>query len=242
MARVISRAEPETGSSHPLKRTSQRMFFGEITNRLARYDNLHPIGLPVKARSFSNDCHRGISRAHCGGMETFYDTHAHLTFPDFSDEIPALLERAQAAGITRVITIGTDLVSSREAVALAEEHEEVYAVVGWHPNDLEPAPEDVRPNLRSLCEHPKVVAVGETGIDHYRLPSSQGGSAEDDTRWKAKQETVFRQQLELAEEFQLNVVIHQRVALEPTLAIFEDFAARVRGQFHCFVDLSLIHI
>ena len=212
------------------------MFFGEITNRLASYDNLHPIGLPVKARSFSNDCHRGISRAHCGGMETFYDTHAHLTFPDFSDEIPALLERAQAAGITRVITIGTDLVSSREAVALAEEHEEVYAVVGWHPNDLEPAPDDVRPNLRSLCEHPKVVAVGETGIDHYRLPSSQGGSAEDDTRWKAKQETVFRQQLELAEEFQLNVVIHQRVALEATLAIFEDFAARVRGQFHCFVD------
>ena len=57
---------------------------------------------------------------------------------------------------------------------LAEEHEEVYAVVGWHPNDLESAPDDVRPNLRSLCEHPKVVAVGETGIDHYRLPSSQG--------------------------------------------------------------------
>ena len=136
-------------------------------------------------------------------METFYDTHAHLTFPDFSDEIPALLERAQVAGITRVITIGTDLVSSREAVALAEVHEEVYAVVGWHPNDLEPAPDDVRPNLRSLCEHPKVVAVGETGIDHYRLPSSQGGSVGDDTRWKAKQETVFRQQLELAEEFQL---------------------------------------
>ena len=210
------------------------MFFGEITNRLARYDNLHPIGLPVKARSFSNDCHRGISRAHCGGMETFYDTHAHLTFPDFANDIPALLERAQAAGITRVISIGTDLTSSRQAVALAEAHEEVYAVVGWHPNDLESAPDDVRPELRPLCEHPKVVAVGETGVDHYRLPSSQGGSAEDDARWKEKQETVFRQQLELAEEFQMNVVIHQRVALEATLAIFEDFAARVRGSVSLF--------
>ena len=169
-------------------------------------------------------------------METFYDTHAHLTYPDFEDDIPALLERAQAAGITRVISIGTDLISSRQALALAEAHEAVYAVVGWHPNDLESAPDDVRPQLRPLCEHPKVVAVGETGIDHYRLPSSQGGSAEDDARCTAKQETVFRQQLELAEEFQMNVVIHQRVALEPTLAVFEEFAARVRGQFHCFVD------
>ena len=92
-------------------------------------------------------------------METFYDTHAHLTFPDFANDIPALLERAQAAGITRVISIGTDLTSSRQAVALAEAHEEVYAVVGWHPNDLESAPDDVRPELRPLCEHPKVVAV-----------------------------------------------------------------------------------
>ena len=143
------------------------------------------------------------------------------------------MERAQAAGITRVISIGTDLTSSRQAVALAEAHEEVYAVVGWHPNDLESAPDDVRPELRPLCEHPKVVAVGETGVDHYRLPSSQGGSAEDDARWKEKQETVFRQQLELAEEFQMNVVIHQRVALEATLAISRTLRA-VRGQFHCF--------
>lgn len=169
-------------------------------------------------------------------MEPLYDTHAHLTFPDFADDLPGLLARAEAAGITRMITIGTDLESSRRAVALAEAHEPVYAVVGWHPNDLQSAPADVRPDLRPLCEHPKVVAVGETGIDHYRLPSSDGGSDEEDARWKAKQEMVFRQQLELAEEFQLNVVIHQRAAFGPTLAIFEEFATRVRGQFHCFVD------
>ena len=66
-----------------------------------------------------------------------------------------------------------------------------YRGGGMASHDLEPAPDDVQPNLRSLCEHPKVVAVGETGMNHYRLPSGQGGSAEDDTRWKAKQKRSF---------------------------------------------------
>ncbi len=169
-------------------------------------------------------------------METFYDTHAHLTFPDFEKEIHGLLERAAAAGITRIITIGTDLESSQRAVALAEAHAPVYAVVGWHPNDLAEAPEDVRPELRELCAHPKVVALGETGIDHFRLPSTNGGTEADDAMWKDRQVKIFRQQLELAAELKLNSVIHQRAALEPTLEVFEEFADRVRGQFHCFVD------
>jgi TatD DNase family protein len=169
-------------------------------------------------------------------METFYDTHAHLTFPDFVKDIPGLLERAAAAGITRIITIGTDLESSQRAVALAEAHAPVYAVVGWHPNDLAEAPDDVRPELRELCAHPKVVAIGETGIDHFRLPSSNGGNEADDAAWKERQIKIFRQQLELAAELKLNAVIHQRAALEPTLEIFEEYADRVRGQFHCFVD------
>ncbi len=169
-------------------------------------------------------------------METIYDTHAHLTFPDFVKDIPGLLERAAAAGITRIITIGTDLESSQRAVALAEAHAAVYAVVGWHPNDLAPAPDDVRPDLRELCKHPKVVAIGETGIDHFRLPSSNGGTEAEDATWKERQIKIFRQQLELTAELELNAVIHQRAALEPTLEIFEEYSDRVRGQFHCFVD------
>jgi TatD DNase family protein len=169
-------------------------------------------------------------------METFYDTHAHLTFPDFVKDIPGLIERAAAAGITRIISIGTDLESSQRAVALAEVHAPLYAVVGWHPNDLAEAPDDVRPELRKLCAHPKVVAIGETGIDHFRLPSSNGGNEADDAAWKERQVKIFRQQLELAAEMNLNAVIHQRAALEPTLEIFEEYADRVRGQFHCFVD------
>ena len=171
-------------------------------------------------------------------MEPFYDTHAHLTSPDFSEDIPGLIERAKAAGITRIISIGTDLESSQSAVTLAEAHAPVYAVVGWHPNDLAAAPDDVAPALRELCGHAKVVAIGETGIDHFRLPSGNGGSPADDEAWKTRQIKIFRQQLELAVEQNLNVVIHQRAALEPTLEIFQEYANRVRGQFHCFVDDS----
>ncbi len=165
-------------------------------------------------------------------MEIFYDTHAHLTYPKFADEIPEVIKRAEAAGITRIITIGTDLESSQRAVALAEAHPSLYAVVGWHPNDLAEAPEDVRPGLRELCGHPKVVAVGETGIDYFRLPKEEAAAAE----LKTRQEKCFRQQLELAIEQNLNVVIHQRAALEPTLEIFEEYANCVRGQFHCVVN------
>ena len=193
-------------------------------------------GQTVKVGAFVNVCLSSTSCAKWAGMETFYDTHAHLTFLDFADEVPALLERAQVAGITRIVTIGTDLDSSLRAIRLAEMHESIYAVVGWHPNDLEAAPEDVREDLRPLCAHPKVVAIGETGIDHYRLPSSGGGSEAEDKAWKARQEKIFCQQLELAVEQELSVVIHQRVALESTLEIFEQYADRVCGQFHCFVD------
>ena len=169
-------------------------------------------------------------------MEPFYDTHAHLTYPDFSEDVPELIERARAAGVTRIITIGTDLESSKLAVALADKYEAIYAVVGWHPNHLELVPGDVCPDLRNLCEHEKVVAIGEAGIDHYRLPSSRGGTEADDAAWKKRQVHIFKQQLELAAELGLNVVIHQRAALESTLEIFQEYADRVRGQFHCFVD------
>ena len=169
---------------------------------------------------------------HTPRVEPFYDTHAHLTFPDFADDIPGLIDRAGEAGITRIITIGTDLESSQRAVAVAEVHASVYAVVGWHPNDLNPAPEDVRPELRELCGHPKVVAIGEIGIDYFRLPKDETAAE----ALKERQEKYFRQQLELAIEQNLNVVVHQRAALAATLEIFEEYADRVQGQFHCFVD------
>lgn len=172
-----------------------------------------------------------------GFMPDFYDTHAHLDYPEFTADFPKILERAQAAGITRIISIGTDLESSRRAIRLAGQHANIFAVVGWHPNEALAAPDDLRPELRELAKHPKVVALGETGLDYYRLPGHKsGGTAEQDAEFKRKQEEIFRQQLEVAAECGLNCVIHQRAAFEDTLAILKPFASRVRGQFHCFAD------
>lgn len=170
-------------------------------------------------------------------MPEFFDTHAHLDFPDFANDIPQLIERAQAAGITRIISIGTDLESSTRAIALSERFDCVFAVAGWHPNDALAAPDDIRPQLRELAKHPKVVAIGETGLDYYRLPShKEGGTVEQDEIFKRKQALLFQQQLEVAAETGLNCVIHQRSAFTDTAAMMEPFAGRVRGQWHCFVD------
>src|ERR1700755_1526248 len=102
-------------------------------------------------------------------MATFYDTHAHLDYPDFAADLPQIIERAQAAGIARIITIGTDLESSSRAVKLSEQFPMVFAAVGWHPTNALEAPDDLRPALRELANHPKVVAVGETGLDYHHL-------------------------------------------------------------------------
>src|SRR2546425_12305227 len=111
-------------------------------------------------------------------MAIFYDTHAHLDFPDFAGDLPAVVERAHNAGIARIVTIGTDLESSRRAIQLSERFANVCAAVGWHPTHVREAPPDLRPALRELASHPKVVAIGETGFDYHRLPSQQtGGTA-----------------------------------------------------------------
>ncbi len=168
-------------------------------------------------------------------METFYDTHAHLDFPDFVPDFREVLQRAHTAGITKVISIGTSIRSSRRALELAEKHAEVFAVVGWHPSDALEAPDDVRGMLREMAKHEKVVAIGETGLDYYRLPSTKGGSPADDEQYKRKQAQLFQQQLEVAAELELNCVIHQRgETLEDTLAIMQPFVGRTRGVFHCF--------
>ncbi len=167
-------------------------------------------------------------------MPVFYDTHAHLDYPDYADDLPEVIERARAAGITKIISIGTDLESSRRAVKLAERFAGIFAAVGWHPSNAHEAPEDIRPALRELVKHPKVVAIGETGLDYHRLPGEKAGHAGDDAQYKQKQAEIFRQQLEVATEAGLNCVIHQRDSFDDTLAQLQPFAGKVRGVFHCF--------
>src|SRR5262249_15921555 len=116
-------------------------------------------------------------------MIAFYDTHAHLDYPDFSQDLSLVIDRAQASGITKIISIGSDFYSSQRAIKLAEEFANLFAIVGWHPNEALAAPDNLRPALREMAQHPKVVALGETGLDYYRLASRRdggGGTGEQD--------------------------------------------------------------
>jgi len=180
------------------------------------------------------------------------DTHAHLDYPDFAGDFEAVLARAAEAGVTRIITIGTGIESSRRAVALAEKHPQVFAVVGVHPTNVQDEPADFQQALRELARHPKVAAIGETGLDYHRLPSEenlqsspamtalQAEVVEDisasvvDGAYRSAQADAFRVQLDLAAELGLNVVIHQRDAWNDTVEILKPYTGKVRGVFHCF--------
>lgn len=179
------------------------------------------------------------------------DTHAHLDYPDFAGDLASVIARADEAGVKRIITIGTGVESSRRAVALAEQFPQVFAVVGLHPTNVEEEAGDWLDVLRGLAAHPKVVAIGETGLDYHHLPSEKLSSApavsalqaemtQDteaaimDGAYKAAQAEAFSAQLDLAAEAGLNVVIHQRAAWDDTISLLRPFTGRVRGVFHCF--------
>jgi TatD DNase family protein len=183
------------------------------------------------------------------------ETHAHLDYPDFGNDFDDVLRRATDAGVTRIVTIGTSIESSRRAIELAEKNSNIFAVIGVHPSYAEEAGDDVMAPLRELAKSPLVVAIGETGLDYHRLPSVeaskdkkvqvfanalQGETEEqidasiEDGAYKAKQGMLFEQQLDLAVELGLNVVIHQRDAWDDTLEIMQPYTDKLRGVFHCF--------
>jgi len=182
------------------------------------------------------------------------DTHAHLDFPDFANDLGDVLRRAEDADVKRVITIGTSIESSRHAIELAENYPSVYAAIGVHPSHVEEAEDDVMTPLRELAKNPRVVAIGETGLDYHRLPSEAVAKEEQvqvmtalrtetdeeieaqirDGAYKSKQASLFQQQLDLAVELGLNVVIHQRDAWEDTLEVIRPYTSKLRGVFHCF--------
>src|SRR5260370_27541305 len=99
------------------------------------------------------------------------ETHAHLDYLDFTNDFDDVLRRANEAGVSRIITIGTSIESSRRAVDLAEKHSTIYAVIGVHPTHAERAEDDVMTPLRELAERRRVVAIDETGLDYHHLPS-----------------------------------------------------------------------
>ncbi len=162
------------------------------------------------------------------------DTHAHLDFPQLAADLPGVLARAEAAGVRRVVTIGTGIESSRRALAMAGQYPQVFAVAGVHPNNVAEEAPDFAGAIREIARSPRVVALGETGLDYHYLPGTRGGTAEDDAANKAAQAAAFRGHLDLAVETGLPVVIHERDAWDDTLAVLREYAGRVRAVFHCF--------
>ncbi|HTI70501.1 MAG TPA: TatD family hydrolase [Candidatus Limnocylindria bacterium] len=169
-------------------------------------------------------------------MVELYDTHAHLDFPDFKGEEAALVERALAAGVRKIVTIGTTLESSARAIELASRFEPVYAAVGVHPGYADRSPSEIRSALRELVKQPKVVAIGEIGLDFYQRPNAPEVTPEKAAANRIRQIDLFTQQLEIAAEMGLNVVIHTRDSFADTMDIFRPYAGKVRGVFHCFVS------
>jgi TatD DNase family protein len=153
------------------------------------------------------------------------DAHCHLTYESRRvGNIEAVVKRSVEAGVKGWITIGTDLEDSREAVALAERFENMFATVAIHPHEAKSAKPEVIAQLKELIQNNKVVAIGETGFDfHYTFSSRQ------------EQRDSFIRHLELAAETNLPVVIHSRESFNETLKVLDEFGKGLKGVvFHCF--------
>jgi len=153
-----------------------------------------------------------------------FDTHAHLHFPQFLDDLEAALDRARAAGVRRFVNIGTDVTTSRASIELASTHPEVWATVGVHPHDASGVTEEDLGEIERLAASPDVVAIGEMGLDFFRNLSP-----------REAQERVFRWQLGLCRRLRKPAVIHCREAYAETLTICaEERVVEVGGIMHCF--------
>jgi len=149
-----------------------------------------------------------------------FDTHTHLCHRSFRADREQTFERARKAGVTLMLEISWDLRSSEEAVRFAEEHEGMWVAVGYHPHDAKDAPGNYLQRLEALAKHPKVKAIGEIGLDYYR-----------DLSPRDVQRRVFAEQIELADELKLPIVIHCRDAMDEVLPIVEEHGYW-RGVFH----------
>ena len=153
------------------------------------------------------------------------DTHCHLADKRFDKDRESVLERAHAAGVTHLVEIAYAPAIVPRAHEIARRHPGVYLCVGVHPSESGRVPDSYLEELRDHARHARVVAIGETGLDFFRDYAPR----EDQLRW-------FRAQLGLADDLGLPVVIHQRSALEETLALLEEARPAAGGVLHCFDD------
>jgi len=155
---------------------------------------------------------------------TIIDSHAHLQDPRFADDVEEVIARAVEGGVEMIICIGYDLESSREVVELARRHREIRAVVGIHPHDAKTINDRVLAEVWDLARDPRVVAIGEMGLDYYRNLSSRD-----------EQRNGFRAQINLAKKLGKPIVIHDRDAHDEVLSIIKQEKAGVNGGImHCY--------
>jgi len=151
------------------------------------------------------------------------DTHAHLDFPDYKDDIDEVIERAGEVGVEYMINVGTTVASSNKSIELAKQYEQIYASIGIHPNEASKVSGEEWSRLEALAGGDKVVAIGETGLDYYR-----------DRSKREDQKRLFHQHIELAQRHNLPVIIHNREASSDCLDIVHEYSGKIKGVVHCF--------
>lgn len=152
-----------------------------------------------------------------------FDSHLHLTDSRLADDREAVLARAREAGVREMVTVGTDPEDARQALRLAAADEGIWASAGLHPHDALRFSEEILSQLAALAEEPRVVAIGETGLDFFY-----------DNSPRTEQLECFRAQMGLAEGCGLPVIVHSREADAETAQVLSEFAGRVSGVLHCF--------
>ncbi|MGN0313013.1 MAG: TatD family hydrolase [Lachnospiraceae bacterium] len=155
-----------------------------------------------------------------------FETHAHYEDEQYNDDRENLLREIFSAGIGKIVNVGSTMETSRKSVKLAKAYPQIYAAVGVHPSEIDCLTQDSFEELKTMAAQEKVVAIGEIGLDYYW---------EKDEKVRIQQQQVFRQQLELAREVKLPVIIHSRDAAADTMAILKDEPKRENpGIIHCY--------
>ncbi len=153
-----------------------------------------------------------------------FDTHVHLNDDQFNDDLEEVIERAGLNGVGRVVVVGFDEKTIKRAIELIDAYDFMYAAIGWHPVDAIDCTDNYLEWIEELTAHPKVVAIGEIGLDYHWDKSP-----------KDVQQAVFRRQIQLAKKLDLPIIIHNREATEDVVTILEEEGAEeVGGIMHCF--------